>query len=65
MNTQSQAVIHDIWKQYEQGKSVEVISRKFHLPDSFVRHVIAYGTLPEVQPQWRSSADSAEDESGR
>ena len=65
MTLQSQAVIDDVRRLAEQMTPVKSIAQKLHLDESVVRHAIEHGTLPEAPPQWRSSANSTDDESGR
>jgi len=65
MKTHPQAVVDDIRRLAEQMTPVESIARTLHVDESVVRHAIANGTLPEARPQWQSSADSTDDESGR
>lgn len=55
-NEHAQAVIDDIITVYQHCVSDAVIARRLHLPESTVRHVIAHGTLPELQPAWKQPA---------
>ena len=61
----SHAIVDDIRALWEMATPIATISRKFHLPVRTIQAVIQDGQIPEVEPEWPSSAIQADGESKR